>query len=1025
VCVQRDLQAYTSPPPCSVEGLAERTPLLAIAVATVHKTTPLPIGIAVASITSSRLAAALAGGDASRVRLLLRFLASLCAVNVVHAEDIRALFAALLAGAARRPVREGHAIVHAVLAALPWGVNTAGSPLEGAGLGVDVIGAILAAAEEELHALKVPTAEEAAAASLALSRERASDSVFAWHGPLDAPGGGADVGISHEKLALLAAPPARALLALLREALGAGVFASALAVPTIARPQDDVALCALLAAGQAKAAPLKEGEAKAMEEDGVAEVPSAPTSTSAPAAIPLVSWSADNGGAAAWAVARAAGEAEAGSTDWSIQRTAARLNGAVSLPPLPAAGRWYVRHHLTLFGPGGLSGSPAVMTALGLDVPAATPLAMWAVREVAADVAALYAPLHAEAAKALLFLPMGRGRDAVTPFSAAPLAVETVLTQMLVLPSAPATPPYSAVLLLGMLRVDADFRGSTAPASQRPAAVLALAVRVLWKYLPMLDPALPPRLASWLAHHLSNTRFVWPWKEWAACLGKGVPAWDPHRRFMTMLLSDTFAIIGPWHYDRIVAEVLPAEYAASGLLPAKSTTAAYSHLLSRPEATLRPSTPAASIPQMGGDEGGDASAAEADQARRTAPTGPDGDVGGFTAGPATDNATVQGTRVAAAALTTALQAKTSAADIAAWLSSSPEAAGLSAEERCLAFCHALLLYGSANLRNAATLFERYRELLVDGSAWGFVPLEAAAGGVIHASAPHALVRPGTFRSASDMAADVLLASIEAVWWRESNLASAVTGAAVAARVLRPSQVVRHALEPATTLVDRAEEGTAGAGDQLLPALRLSARLLLPRHWSEAHGTLVRAAAAAHSAAVVLACYRGSAVLDSGPRDHPVPEEYEDEAVAKEAGLRAEAVRCKLEYEEAVLAAVECSVRAARALQAHEEVSGPALIGTTAPRRELLRLSLGNLRDVARTHVGVVMGADEALTRILERSTHLLTAARLAHAAAGGAAHVPDLGAAVVHAARAYVPSVHVLPPPSKREGMMPPAAAFD
>ena len=42
-----------------------------------------------------------------------------------------------------------------------------------------------------------------------------------------------------------------------------------------------------------------------------------------------------------------------------------------------------------------------------------------------------------------------------------------------------------------------------------------------------LDPELRMRLASWLALHLSNFDFMWPWERWRHVLD--APAHDPQR----------------------------------------------------------------------------------------------------------------------------------------------------------------------------------------------------------------------------------------------------------------------------------------------------------------------------------------------------------------------------------------------------------------------------------------------------------------------------------------------------------------
>jgi nuclear cap-binding protein subunit 1 len=43
----------------------------------------------------------------------------------------------------------------------------------------------------------------------------------------------------------------------------------------------------------------------------------------------------------------------------------------------------------------------------------------------------------------------------------------------------------------------------------------------------VLDPHLRLRLAEWLAYHLSNYEYVWPWAKWAHVLA--APPYDGQR----------------------------------------------------------------------------------------------------------------------------------------------------------------------------------------------------------------------------------------------------------------------------------------------------------------------------------------------------------------------------------------------------------------------------------------------------------------------------------------------------------------
>ncbi len=63
--------------------------------------------------------------------------------------------------------------------------------------------------------------------------------------------------------------------------------------------------------------------------------------------------------------------------------------------------------------------------------------------------------------------------------------------------------------------------GSTFPRS------MSACVRECFSRLNTADPEVRGRFARWLAYHLSNFEFVWPWDKWAAVLE--APPWDQQR----------------------------------------------------------------------------------------------------------------------------------------------------------------------------------------------------------------------------------------------------------------------------------------------------------------------------------------------------------------------------------------------------------------------------------------------------------------------------------------------------------------
>jgi nuclear cap-binding protein subunit 1 len=81
----------------------------------------------------------------------------------------------------------------------------------------------------------------------------------------------------------------------------------------------------------------------------------------------------------------------------------------------------------------------------------------------------------------------------------------------------------------------------------------------------VMDPALRERLAEWLAYHLSNFEYVWPWAKWAHVLE--APAYDGQRRFCVAVMN---RLVRLSYWDR-VQSVLPEDFRP--LLPPKPEVA--------------------------------------------------------------------------------------------------------------------------------------------------------------------------------------------------------------------------------------------------------------------------------------------------------------------------------------------------------------------------------------------------------------------------------------------------------------------
>jgi hypothetical protein len=332
---------------------------------------PSPLCGAFCGAVAARLCAALNAGDTTRARLLLRVVAALGAVGAVSAPSAAAALAAVARAARARAAAEPRAaaaLAYCALAALPWFYNTAGAPLAARGGCADAEGvqAVLIASRAALDGGAEASAADAAAGACAGSVARATRP--ALDGWLDAPA--AHAASLRVDLSALACPPARRLL----DALAAAAPA-ARAAASVARPQDDPALAALLLGGAGASA---QGEAAdaAMADgggDGGAGGAAAPSAAGAEGGgVAAVDFPAILFDSATPFFSVAGGGDAAGA-------------GLGPLPDLPPAARWFVRPPFYLFGAGGLSSTPTALATIALDGPAATPINLWALREVAWD----------------------------------------------------------------------------------------------------------------------------------------------------------------------------------------------------------------------------------------------------------------------------------------------------------------------------------------------------------------------------------------------------------------------------------------------------------------------------------------------------------------------------------------------------------------------------------------------------------------------------------------------------------------
>ncbi|KAL4428043.1 hypothetical protein ABPG75_002132 [Micractinium tetrahymenae] len=141
------------------------------------------------------------------------------------------------------------------------------------------------------------------------------------------------------------------------------------------------------------------------------------------------------------------------------------------------------------------------------------------------------------------------------PYAYEPLLCEVLFGQMLRLPRPQFKPLMYSTLMVDLCKLRKLF----------PRAMSAC-VRECFARMNVMDPHLRLRLAEWLAYHLSNFEYVWPWAKWAHVLA--APAYDGQRRFCVAVLN---RLVRLSYWDRIQS-VLPEEFRQ--LLPPKPEVAA-------------------------------------------------------------------------------------------------------------------------------------------------------------------------------------------------------------------------------------------------------------------------------------------------------------------------------------------------------------------------------------------------------------------------------------------------------------------
>jgi len=136
------------------------------------------------------------------------------------------------------------------------------------------------------------------------------------------------------------------------------------------------------------------------------------------------------------------------------------------------------------------------------------------------------------------------------PYPYTPLLAEVLFSQLLMLPRPVFKPIMVSTLMVDVCKLLKDF----------PRAMSAC-VRECFSRMNVMDPALRLRLAEWLAYHLSNFDYLWPWARWEHVLK--APLYDGQRRFCVAVMGRLIRL----SYWEKIQSVIPAEF--QPLLPPK------------------------------------------------------------------------------------------------------------------------------------------------------------------------------------------------------------------------------------------------------------------------------------------------------------------------------------------------------------------------------------------------------------------------------------------------------------------------
>lgn len=162
--------------------------------------------------------------------------------------------------------------------------------------------------------------------------------------------------------------------------------------------------------------------------------------------------------------------------------------------------------------------------------------------EFVVDTLHFYNSIRKECSERLARLPLGYRHEA--------FLAEVMFEQMLQLPKAESKPIFYYATMIDLCKLLPEF----------PRA-MAGCVRELFGKLEALDVECRLRLSEWLAYHLSNFNFQWPWERWAHVLQQ------PNNSVQRMFLEDIISRLVRLSYHEKIQKSLPEAFLC--LLPPK------------------------------------------------------------------------------------------------------------------------------------------------------------------------------------------------------------------------------------------------------------------------------------------------------------------------------------------------------------------------------------------------------------------------------------------------------------------------